>query len=190
MKVWAITGGVACGKSTVSRLFQELGASIRDADADAREVRADPKFQARIREAFGTVEPAELAKAIFADPMSRKTLNEIVHPEVRKRMRAAIDAARAATEPGLLLYEVPLLFEGGLETWFDGVICAYAPTEVQIFRLRERHPDLSDSDLDRRLASQLPIDEKARRSDVVVRTDLALEDTRHQVVALWNQLSE
>lgn len=190
MNVWAITGGVACGKSTVARLFADLGAEIRDADADAREARADPEIRARIREAFGTVEPSELATAIYADPNARTELNGIVHPEVRKRMRAAIDAARSSPARGLLLYEVPLLFEGSLEAWFDGAICAYCPPDVQRARLAQRHPELTEDQLDERLAAQLPVEEKVRRSQIAIHTDGTLDETRARVKACFRQLSE
>ena len=188
MNVWAITGGVACGKSTVARLFAELGAEIRDADADAREARADPLVRKRILEAFGTAEPSELATLIYSDPDARKKLNGIVHPEVRKRMRTAIDDSRDNPTSGLLLYEVALLFEGGLESWFDGVICAYCPPDVQRARLAQRHPELTKNQLDERLAAQLPIEEKARRAQVVIRTDGTLAETQEQVRAVWRQL--
>ena len=189
MNVWAITGGIACGKSTVARLFGELGATVRSADDDARAARADPDVRAKILAALGTVEPDALSKIIFADPESRKTLNGILHPEVRTRMRAAIDEARRAPDAGLLLYEVPLLYEGGLETWFDGVICAAAAPDVQRARLKSRHPELSGDEIERRIAAQIPADEKARRADVVIRTDGPIEGTRDAVAALWTRLA-
>jgi dephospho-CoA kinase len=188
MHVYAITGGIACGKSTVSRLFAELGTRIFSADDDAREARADPAVRVRIIEALGTDDPKLLAQKIYADPDARKVLNGIVHPEVRARMRARIDAARSSAEPGLTLYEVPLLFEGNLETWFDGSVAVYAAPEVQRARLHVRHPDATQADLDARLASQLPPEEKARRADFTVRTDTNLDETRAEVEAIYAAL--
>jgi dephospho-CoA kinase len=185
MRVFAITGGVACGKSTVLKLFAEQGATVYSADEDAREARAEPDVQTRILAALGTLEPKELAAKIYADPEARKILNGIVHPEVRKRMRARIDAARANLEPGLVLYEVPLLFEGGLETWFDGTVAVVATPDVQRARLRERHPQATDAELEARLAAQLDPAEKARRADYAIRTDVTLEETRVQVVRVF-----
>jgi dephospho-CoA kinase len=184
MRVFAITGGVACGKSTVLKLFAACGATIFSADDDARAVRSDPEIQRRIRAALGTVEPKELAARIYTDPDARRTLNAIVHPEVRKKMRTRIDAARESPERGLTLYEVPLLFEGKLETWFDGTIAVVTSPKIQRARLKERHPEASETDLDARLAAQLPPDEKARRADFVIRTDTSLEETRAQVQQL------
>ncbi len=188
MHIYAITGGIACGKSTALKLFADLGAQIFSADDDARDARADLAVRARILAAFGTDDPKRLAEKIYADPDARKTLNGIVHPEVRQRMRQRIDAARSSAEPGLALYEVPLLFEGGLETWFDGTIAVLAAPEVQRARLHERHPDATEAELDARLASQLPPEEKARRAGFIVRTDTSLAETTAQVAAIYAAL--
>jgi dephospho-CoA kinase len=190
MRVFAITGGVACGKSTVLKLFAEQGATIYSADEDARAARAEPEVQARILAALGTLEPKEMAAKIYADPEARKTLNGIVHPEVRKRIRARIEAARASAAPGLVLYEVPLLFEGGLETWFDGTIAVVAKPEVQRARLKERHPAATDAELDARLSAQMDPAEKARRADFAIRTDVSLEETRTEIARVFGQLSQ
>ncbi len=188
MRAFAITGGVACGKSTVLKLFAEQGATIYSADEDARAARAEPEVQARILEALGTTDPKELAAKIYADPGARKALNGIVHPEVRKRTRTRIDAAHNSDEDGFILYEVPLLFEGSLETWFDGTIAVVASPDVQRARLRERHPDATEADLDARLSAQMAPEEKAKRADYAIRTDVPLEETRSEVERVYGFL--
>jgi len=187
MHVWAITGGIACGKSTVSQLFAEQGARVASADDDARAVLTDGSgTREAVLAAFGTVDRAELGKRIFADPEARKTLNAIVHPAIRRRMRATIDAARRESTQGLLLYEVPLLYEGGLETWFDGVIAVQASPEAQLGRLRAR--GLSEAAAHQRLAAQLDPREKVRRAQWVVSTDISLEETRAAVATVYAQI--
>ena len=187
MQTWAITGGIACGKSTVSGLFAACGARIASADQDARAVLAEGSpTRSAVLEAFGTVERYELAARIFGDPEARKMLDSIMHPAIRRRMRAALAEAQADPTAGLLLYEVPLLYEGGLESWFQGVIAVAADSAVQRERLRER--GLSDEAAAQRLASQMNPDEKARRADFVVRTDTALEQTRHQVQVVYKKI--
>ena len=95
MQTWAITGGIACGKSTVSKLFAECGAKIASADDDARAVLAEGEpTRAVVLEAFGTIDRTELAAKIFGDPEARKRLNSIMHPAIRQRMRTAIDAVK------------------------------------------------------------------------------------------------
>ena len=189
MQTWAITGGIACGKSTVSKLFAECGAKIASADDDARAVLAEGEpTRAVVLEAFGTIDRTELAAKIFGDPEARKRLNSIMHPAIRQRMRTAIDAAQADSNSaqGLLLYEVPLLYEGGLETWFQGVIAVTASRTTQLGRLKER--GLSDAAAQQRLAAQLDPEEKARRADFVVRTDTPLEETRATVQTIYRKI--
>lgn len=199
MHVWAITGAIACGKSTVARLFAQLGAQVRSADDDARAVLEESAVRDAVRGAFpdafdddGALDRAALGRRIFADPEARRTLNALTHPAIRRRMRAAIDAARADTRPGLLLYEVPLLYEGALEGWFDGVIAVAASPDAQAERLQAREaaagrPPLTADAIAARLSAQISADEKARRADVVVRTDTELEQTRAQVARLWRE---
>jgi dephospho-CoA kinase len=202
MRVLALTGGIAEGKSTVARLLAEQGAQVASADDDARGVLTEPGApldavlaafpEARTPE--GAIDRTALARRIFADPDARRRLNALIHPAVRRRMRSLIDAARRDPRSGVLIYEVPLLYEGGLETWFDAVIVAHATPQAQAERLQAREaaagrPPLTDDEIARRLAAQLPSIEKARRADYVVRTDVPLDQTRTEVVALWAQLS-
>ncbi len=189
MQIWAITGGIACGKSTVSQLFAEYGAKIASADDDARAVLAEGEPTRRaVLEAFGTVERAELAARIFGDSEARSRLNALMHPAIRQRMRAMIAAAQADPTSGLLLYEVPLLYEGGLETWFQGVIVVAADRQTQRERLRAR--GLSEESTQQRLDSQLDPEEKVRRADFVVRTDTAFEQTKTAVAEVYRQILE
>lgn len=187
MQIWAITGGIACGKSTVSQLFAECGARIASADDDARTVLAEnSSTRAAVLELFGTVERSELAAKIFGDPDARTKLNSLMHPAIRQQMRAAIGAAQADATQGLLLYEVPLLYEGTLETWFQGVIAVAANHKTQLARLKAR--GLSDEAALQRLAAQLDPEEKVRRADFVVRTDIPLTETRAAVLMIYQAI--
>jgi dephospho-CoA kinase len=202
MKLIGLTGGIASGKSAVARMFAELGARVESADADARAVlepggAALPGVRAAFPEALnpdGTINRPALASRVFADDEARKLLNSLTHPHIRQRMRAAMDTARAAPGSGLLVYEVPLLFEGGLETWFDATVATLVDPAVQAGRLQEREraagrPPLTPDQLADRLSAQLPNDEKARRADYVIRTDVPIEETRARVAELWRELT-
>ncbi|MCX6366960.1 MAG: dephospho-CoA kinase [Armatimonadetes bacterium] len=187
MQTWAITGGIACGKSTVSKLFAECGAMLASADEDARAVLAEGEpTRAAVWEAFGTIDRAELAAKIFGDAEARKRLNAIMHPAIRQRMRTVIDTAQADSTVGLLLYEVPLLFEGGLEAWFQGVVAVAASPQTQLTRLKAR--GLSEAAAQQRLAAQLDPEEKVRRADFVVRTDITLAETKLSVQAIYQAI--
>jgi dephospho-CoA kinase len=171
----------------VSRLFAECGARIASADEDARAVLEEGEpTHAAVLAAFGTVERSALAAKIFGDPEARLRLNALMHPTIRQRMRTTIAAAQAEPGTGLLLYEVPLLYEGGLESWFQGVVAVAASPESQRERLRAR--GLTEDAARQRLAAQLDPEEKVRRAHYVVRTDVPLAQTQAEVKAIYQAI--
>ncbi|MFY7951510.1 MAG: dephospho-CoA kinase [Armatimonadaceae bacterium] len=192
MNVWAITGGIACGKSTVADLLRRKGYLVHSADDDARVVAGDPLVRSALAQRFpecfveGQLDRRRLADRIYTDSEARQALNAIMHPAIRKRMRAHIEASRTADAAGPVFYEVPLLYEGGLENWFDGVVVVRTSPETQVERLRRRERDAGRPDLDpdeakSRLAAQMDPAEKARRADFVVDTDRSLSDVEGQL---------
>lgn len=203
MKIVGVTGGIASGKSTVTGMFHALGAETRSADEDARNVLApgapalDAVFAAfpDVRRADGSLDRAALAARIFADPADKSRLEAITHPAIIDRMRAAIAAARAQAETGLLVYEVPLLYERNLVSLFDAIVAVLASPALQAERLQAREtaagrPPLSPAAVAERLAAQMPPEEKARRADYVIRTDLPLAETEAQVRRIWQAIQE
>lgn len=192
MRIWAITGGIACGKSTVAELLRGHGCTVYSADDDARAVVEEPDVRDALMGQFagcfvdGHLDRRRLADRIYADPDARRTLNGIMHPAIRRRMRERIAAVRADVEPGVAFYEVPLLYEGGLEQWFDGVVAVTASRETQVRRLQQREHDAGRPDLDTaaaeaRLAAQMDPAEKARRADFKVDTDQSWDSVKRQV---------
>lgn len=180
MAIWAVTGGIACGKSAVVNAFKALGVTCYSADEDAKDVLNDPDVNRKVRSAFpdaidsqGQLDRAMLGRLIFADGDRRALLGQIMHPYIRERMRARIEQNHASTVAKLELYEVPLLFEGGLEAWFDGTICVTCKPEVQTQRLIDRHylryqSRLSEEEVKHILNSQIPVNDKAIKSDIVI----------------------
>ncbi len=175
MRLVGLTGGIASGKSTFAAALRALGAPVIDADRLAREaVRAGSPALAAVAAEFGpgTLGPdgeldrKAMADRVFADPGARRRLEAIVHPAVRAAV-AAETARLAAEGHALAFYDVPLLFERGLDRELDCVVVVHAPPEVQRARLRTRD-GLADGEAEARLAAQWPIDEKARLADVVV----------------------
>ncbi|MBC8103347.1 MAG: dephospho-CoA kinase [Cytophagales bacterium] len=202
MKIIGITGGIASGKSTVTKQFADLGASVLSADTDARAVLANgspllEKVFARFpetRRADGTLDRTALGARIFADPVAKAELEAITHPAIIARMRSAISMARSSNETGALVYEVPLLYERGLTTLFDVVIAVLATPQLQEERLQAREaaagrPPLTSKAVADRLAAQMAPEEKARRADYVIRTDVPLIQTEEQVRRMWGTLS-
>ena len=191
-----LTGNIGSGKSTVARLLVERGAALIDADALAREATSDPKVLATIAEKLGEdlVKAGELDRAataarVFADAEARATLNSIIHPWVRRVMAARVAALRTQDEPPrVILMDIPLLYENGLEAGLDAVIVVNAPLAVRAKRVGARS-GLSEADVRARDSAQLPLEEKVARADFVLENSGDLEDLERQVKALWRGLN-
>ena len=184
----ALTGGIATGKSHVRARFEALGVPTIDSDALAREAVAPgtpglavvvDRFGREVLDANGALDRQKMAKLVFVDPDARKALEAIIHPHVRQ----ATDAWFASLEPHqhpYALADIPLLYEVGRDQDFDSVIVAACDPETQMRRVMKRDGS-SEAEARQRLAAQLPIDEKVRLADYVIRTDGSFDDTDRQV---------
>jgi dephospho-CoA kinase len=195
VRVVGLTGGIGSGKTTVARMFEKLGAEIVDADTIAREVvRSGTPALAKITERFGadvlTAEGAldrkKLAAIVFSDDRARADLNAIVHPAVAQRTQEEI-LARAAKGARLILYDVPLLYESGLEATFPEVIVVSVPQDVQRARILARDA-LSTEDIEARIRAQMPLEAKVQRATWVIDNSGPLEETERRVKALFDDL--
>jgi dephospho-CoA kinase len=193
VKVLGLTGGIGSGKSVVSSMFAQLGADVIDADQLARKV-VEPGQPAleEIATAFGRdillpdgrLDRGKLGRIIFADPVARGRLNAITHPRIRERMAAEI-AARTS-RPGVLVVDIPLLYESDRTDTVDSVIVVWVDAEAQLRRLNERG-GLTVDEARQRIAAQMPLDEKRARADVVIDNTGSRENTRRQVEAIYRQ---
>jgi dephospho-CoA kinase len=191
----AITGGAGSGKSTVARMFQELGAQVLDADVVAREAVAvgTPAWQ-ELRLLYGdayfnpdgSLNRSKLAPRVFENPEERRRLDGIIHPRVAEAMRARLGELARRGLP-LVLVEVPLLYETGREGGFDRVIVVSAPEADRVRRLRERDRR-GEAEIRGILQAQWPLPDKAVRADYVVDNGGDLDHTRHQVKNIWEKL--
>ncbi len=197
VRLLGLTGGIGSGKSTAARFFREAGATVVDADILARRaVQPGQPALEEIRRAFGeavthadgTLDREALGRLVFSDAKARARLNDIVHPRVQAMAEREIAEALAASPDGLVVYDVPLLFETGADARVDLVAVVYAPAEVQERRLRRRDGIGSEA-VRARLRSQDDIEEKARRADVLLDNRGTPEDLRRQVMDLVEQLS-
>ena len=193
MKLYGLTGGIATGKSTVSRLFAERGVPLIDADVLAREaVAPGSPGLAEIAARFpgvvvdGVLDRKKLGERIFSDPAERAALNAITHPRVRALAFAQSQALAAAGAP-FAIYDVPLLIEGRLHEGMDGVILVYCAPEVQRARLMARD-GLTAAQADARLAAQMPIDAKRPYATWIIENGGTIEATRSQVDAVLARL--
>jgi dephospho-CoA kinase len=179
-----LTGSIGMGKSTVAQMFRDEGVPVFDADAAVHRLQgAGGKLVAAIEARFpgttgaGGVDRSRLAAAVLGDDAAMKALEAIVHPAVGIE-RAAFLAAHAAA--GLVVFDVPLLFETGGDQKVDKVVVVSADAQVQRARTLQR-PGMSEEKFDAILARQMPDAEKRARADFVIATDTSIEQTRAQV---------
>ncbi|MBR6569973.1 MAG: dephospho-CoA kinase [Clostridia bacterium] len=188
----ALTGGIACGKSTVSGMLAQLGAAVIDADAISRSLTADggaalpavrSAFGDGVFHADGSLDRAALSAVVFADKQALAALNGIIHPMVIRQMEDHLDECRK-TGAGVVVLDVPLLFEAGMQGMGDIVACVTVPQEVQIARLHSRNGYTREEALSR-IRNQMPVEDKARLSDVVIDTDCTLDELAQKVETLY-----
>jgi dephospho-CoA kinase len=191
MRVLGLTGGIGSGKSLVDAIFRELGADVIDADALAREV-VEPgqPALAEIVASFGSdvllpdgrLNRARLAELIFGDAAARQRLNAITHPRIRRRMTEEV-AARSL-RPGVLILDIPLLYENGLGADVEKVIVVWVDPATQRQRVMERD-GLTPEQTRQRIDAQMPLEEKRRRADHVIDNSGSPASTRRQVEAIY-----
>jgi len=169
-----LTGGIATGKSTVSEILARLGAVLVDADQLAREVVApgEPALADVVREfgdvlrPDGTLDRKKLAAIVFADPSRRSRLEAILHPAIRARFDARLDALTREGFEGIVVFDAPVMIESGGYKNMDRLIVVVTDEVIQRARLVARDADAADGE--RRIASQMPLAEKAKLADYVI----------------------
>ena len=190
--VLGLTGSIGMGKSTVARMFADLGVPVFDADAAVRRLQGSGGvLVAPIEAAFpGTtgslgVDRAKLGAAVFDDPAALARLEAIVHPAVRVARR---DFLREQAGARLVVLDIPLLFEKGGADEVDAIAVVSAPPEVQRARVLAR-PGMAPERFEDVLALQMPDAEKRARADYVIDTGTSLEETRAKVARLVEKLT-
>jgi dephospho-CoA kinase len=176
MMLVGLTGGVATGKSTVSKMFKQFGAVVIDADALAREIvqPGKPAWREIIR-VFGkdmlnrdrTINRHSLGTMVFHDKKKRRRLELIIHPRVAREQTKLAKQAGKKDPHAIVIYDVPLLFEAHIDKRVDKVIVVTADHKTQLDRLRKRN-GLSRAEALRRIRSQLPLAQKRRLADYVL----------------------
>ena len=195
MKIIGLTGGIACGKSTVSKALRALGACIIDADALAHEL-SQPnqalfnayvqRFGMAIVTPGGTLDRAAIARLIFTDPTMRAEVEQISHPLIRRAVEERLRMAEKEQKRAAVL-DVPLLFEAGWDALADEVWVVALPPEEQLTRLLARDKTMSEGEARARIAAQMPLAEKCAHADVVIDNSGTKEETRDYVGKLWEE---
>ena len=195
MKIIGLTGGIACGKSTVSTELRALGAAIIDADALAHELSQphQPLYNAYVqrfgREIVtenGTLDRAAIARRVFADPAVRAEVDAIAHPLIRMAAEERLRAARDENKRAAVL-DVPLLFEAGWDALADETWVVALPREEQLARLLARDTSMDEGEARARIAAQMPLAEKCARADVIIDNSGTKEEIREYIGKLWKE---
>ncbi len=191
-----LTGGIACGKSTVSEMFVRLGAHLIDFDKIAHEVQepGKPAWQ-EIADYFGRdildqdkkINRNKMAAIVFNQPEKLKVLNSIVHPRVFEEWEVRLEKIKANDPHAIALSDVPLLFEGQMQFLFDLTILVMITSEEQICRLIARNC-LTQDEAQARLSCQMPINDKIGLADIVIDNRGTIGDTEKEVERVWQEL--
>ena len=185
-----LTGGIGCGKSTVSALFKDAGWQTIDTDYLVRELlEEDSNIQAQIREHWGdkvftqdaSIDRKAVAALVFSDKSELKWLENLLHPIVQERWKSSLEGA-----PELhWLVEVPLLFEKRLENYFDLTVCVHSLPNIVEVRIANR--GYSQSEILQRREQQMPLDEKVERADHVISNSGSFDFLKLQIKKLIEQ---
>lgn len=187
-----LTGGIGCGKSTVTRIFKEAGWNTAESDKIVADLLAEDKgVQSALRQHWadavfkddGQVNRRAIAERVFHDEDELLWLEQLLHPRVRKIWQDAV----GADPQGNWLVEIPLLFEKRLETAFDLVVCVASSPDVVEKRMVAR--GYTGEEVERRRLRQMPLDEKMRRADHVITNAGSLEFLEKQTLRLIEQIS-
>ena len=197
MIVAGLTGGIATGKSTVAAIFEEAGAFLIDADRIAREVVRPgtpaysdivAHFGRGILLADGEIDRKLLAALIFSDPVQRRSLEAIVHPHVKKETARRLALIRQDAPDAVVVVDVPLLFETGMNRDYHPVIVVYIPEPLQLVRLVARD-GITETEALARIRSQMPIETKKSLATHVIDNSDSIEATRAQTLEIYRQLA-
>lgn len=191
-----LTGSIAVGKSFVCDVFRELGCHVLDADHTARDVvkRGTPGL-ARIVEEFGNevitndgeLDRAKMAAIVFANEKKLLLLNSILHPLVFESQNKWLAARESEDPKGIAIVDAALMIESGGYKRYDKLIVVWCEPDIQLKRLRLRN-DLPEDEAKKRIAAQMPQEEKKRYADLLVDTSKGFEDTKRQVCEVFEKL--
>lgn len=195
MIVIGVAGGIASGKSTVARVFEELGARVLDADAIGHDLLRTDRLRDRIREAFGEdvltpegdVDRRALGRLVFGDDQARQRLNRLVRPAIRGEIRRRIAGMRGEGYDGAVVVDAPLLVDTGPTDLADRVVLVTAPATTRKERIIRRS-GLSEGEAEQRIAAQVPDEQQMRWADHVLENNGTQDELTTEAEALWKRI--
>lgn len=191
MKVIAITGGIASGKSTVKSIINKVGYKVIDSDELAHQILFEPDVIKKLVDNFGIsiinegiIERKRLGDIIFNDPKKLLITNEIIHPRVKALIRNALEIYK---DEEMIFVDVPLLFEIKMEEDFQYVIVVYINEKLQLTRLMKRD-NIEERYAKIKMSHQIPLSEKVKRADFIINNEGSRLQTENQVLDLLGRL--
>ncbi len=190
-----LTGSIGTGKSTVLKIFKDLGAYVIDADEIVHSLYKRKDIQEKVKSKFGDVfnednslNRKKVAEIIFNNPEKKKILESIIHPEVRKEINNKIRDIENKDRNTIVIVEVPLLIETGQYKEYDTVVVVYSPRDLQLSRLLKK--GLSKDEALKRIYSQMDIEEKLKYADFIIDNSSSIEDLKKEVIKTFNNLKK
>ena len=193
-----LTGGICTGKTTVGRMFVDLGCRLVDSDRITHEL-FEPgemvyeavvaEFGRRIQDDEGRIDRSVLGEIVFNNRDRRQRLNDLVHPAVIERQKEFLQRVGAEDPVSVAIVDAALMIEVGTYKNYDRVVVVTCTPDQQRQRLGERFP-LSDDEIEARISSQMPLDQKAGYADFVIDNSGPLEETRRQVGEVYEKLKK
>ncbi len=197
MRKVGLTGGIASGKSTVSRMFTDLDVPVIDADVIAREVVAPgSRSLVAIVNAFGedvltdekSLKRSRLGEIVFSDPSKKKILENILHPEIIAEQDRRLKDLELEGRAPIAIVDAAVMIESGSWKRFDAIVVVDCDESQQICRLRRRN-GMNEDEAIKRVNAQMPLSEKVKYADHVIDNRGSIDDTRKQVEELMKLLS-
>jgi len=197
MLIIGVTGSIGTGKTTAAKMLRRLGATVVDADEIAHRAmepgnpawkKIVARFGRKILRHDGYIDRQALGAEVFSDREKLRKLCAILHPEVYRRMREAVNRVRRADSSAVVVLDVPLLLETGGQKYIDKLIVVTAPREVQIGRACRKF-GLRRAQIIKRIRMQMPLSRKVKAADFVIDNGGSMVSTEKQVRAIWKKLA-
>ncbi len=195
MKFIGLTGGIASGKTTTRKMFEELGAYTLDADELSHKTLHQEDVYQKLLKHFGSnilnknreVDRKRLGKIVINNKKELRFLESVVHPKISEMRNAFIENVKKKDKDAVIIYDVPLLYEKKMENMFDTIIVVYVDRKTQIKRIMERNK-ISEEGAEKRLKLQMDIEEKKKKAQIVIDNRGTQNDTFRQVKNIWNKI--
>ena len=190
----ALTGGIACGKSTVGQFFEKQGAALLDTDKVAHELLSRGPVRDQVVARFGqgilgpggAIDRSKLGQIVFSDDQARRALNELMHPPVMAEVRRWLGETTSAGRDAVVL--IPLLFEIGATDGWDAMVCVEAGEQIALARMKLR--GLPEPEARKRMAAQWPVAEKSKKSDFVITNNADLRTLESETARVYGKIRE